>query len=110
RIAAGAQRFGASREPGGVSAGRACRSGFNEVGADEVIDSRVGLGLDALEQVAMPGFEMIDPALDLEAVAAKFSHAEHGEPAVVDQRLHGDFDPVSGSLSMRKHAGGDGVV
>ena len=110
----GATEFGgALGQPGGVflrDFGGPGGGGFDEVRADQVVDGGVGLGLDALEQVATPGLEVIDPALDLEAVAADFFGAEAGGPAVVFHGAHGDFGPVIRPLAMHEQGCGNQVV
>ena len=112
RLLAGAQHHCPLRKPDGVGTKGATGGFRNQIGANQVVHRRIALRLDALQQVAPPGFKMVDPALHLEAVAAHFAHAERARPAVVavHNGVHGDFDPMIGTLAMRQQAGGNGIV
>ena len=57
-----------------------------------------------------PGLEMIDPALHLKSIAAQLGYAERSRPAVVHQRVHGNFDPLLRALAMRQQRRGNRVV
>ena len=106
----GAQNGGTLLEPQGIRAGGTGGSLRDEIGADEIVDRRIGFGMDALQQIATPGLKMIDPALDLEGVSTQLGDAECAEPSIVDEGLHGNLDPVGGALAPGKQGGGDGVV
>jgi len=107
-----AKEVGALLEPCSISgSGALCCCG-DEIGADEVVYVRVGLRGDALEQVAMPGLEVIDPAEHLEAVPAQLGYAKPARPAVVavDDGEHGNFNQLIGALVARDQRRGNGVV
>ena len=93
-------------KPVGVGARGACRGLIDEIGADEVVDRRVAFGLDALEQIAAPGFKVVDPALDLESVAAQLADAKCCGPAVVDQWAHGNLGPLVRAFAVSEQRGG----
>ena len=67
----------------GVRAG--CTSGglSDEIGANEIVDRRVGFSFDALQQIAAPGLEVIDPALNSETVSAHVADAKCAGPTAV---------------------------
>jgi hypothetical protein len=75
-------------------------------------DRRVALRLDALEQIPVPGLEVVHPPLYLENVTANFAHAERSRPAIVavHDRLHGNLDPVIRALAARQQGRGNRVV
>src|SRR5256885_4424316 len=51
-------------------------------------------GLDALGELPAPCLEVVDPALDGEAVAAKLAHGELTLPAIVQQGRHRHLGPA----------------
>ena len=67
---------------------------LDQAGAGQQVDRHVLAGLDPLRQVAGPGPEVVDPALDREAVGAQGAWLELGPPAVVGQGQHRRFRPL----------------
>ena len=101
---------GALSQELGVCAGCTSRRLSDEIGADQIIDRRVGFSLNALQQIATPGLEVIDPALHFETVPAHVADAKCSGPTVIDKGLHGNLDPLVGALAMSLQRSGDGVV
>jgi hypothetical protein len=102
--------LGALVEPFGIGSKCAARSRIYQVCANQVVDRRIGFSLDAFQQIAAPGFKVVDPTLHFEAIVAQFFHAECSRPAVVHQGLHGYLGPLIRTFAVNQQRGGDRVV
>ena len=78
-----------------------CRLRY-EIRANQIVNGRIALGLDAFQQVAPPGLKVIDPTLHLESIAAQLRNPERRFPPVVHQRLHRNLGPLIRTLTMRQ--------
>ena len=65
----------------------------DHVGADDQVDRDILVGLDAFCQIAGPGFEVVDPGAHRVEIAPQLPNGKRAPPAVIDQGLHGGFDP-----------------
>ena len=80
-----------------IRAGRSRDSAFDEVSTDHIIDRRVLIRVDALHQVAAPGFEMVYPGFECVPVTPYFRNGKLSPPAIVHIKLDGLFRPRSSS-------------
>ena len=74
------------------------RGRFHQLRADDQFHRHILPGLDALEQIAAPGFVMINPGFDRIMILAQCGVVKFSAPAVVAQRLHRGFLPCGPAL------------
>src|SRR5207302_9464396 len=67
---------------------------FDEAGADDAFHLDVLPCRDALDQVAPPGSETVDPALHRVGIPPWLRDAKLAAPAVVAEPLHGRLPPL----------------
>src|SRR6267378_3918110 len=77
-----------------VGAGRSARGRLDHPGCHFQLERDVLARLDTLRELAAPGLESVDPALDRELVAAEPAHGELAAPAVVDDGQHRRLGPA----------------
>ncbi len=94
------QNFRPLAQPLCISANSSvCRLGY-EIRANQIVNGRIALGLDAFQQVATPGFKVIDPSLHLVSIPAQFRNSKRSFPTVVHEWLHRNLCPLIRTLTM----------
>ena len=102
RLSCRTQNRRALAQPHRISAQCSPGSLVYKLRANQVIDSRIALCLDAFQQVASPGFKVIHPSLNFVPVASQLADPKRRFPPIVHQRFHRNLRPLVGALPVRK--------